>query len=288
MLMIDKRQQKWIEKENNKDNIDKTYQTLLANDEINKQFSYKELEDLCKGISTTKILLYGKQAFTWLLKNFTKNDINNQLLIDEIDILEENQLENQKNDLTKLKDEIINKNTNEIQSKLESIRNTYQNIDTRFKPNLQSIEWKQFVYQKEQNIDVIKILKKNNIDPNFYFQIRYTAEQIIKNTNELSEDQIQFIQQFNTLNRSLNINYQINIPIDKIRNTPKPNNLSDVIKTPDAVFAYPSIREYTTKQPDILTNKNRLSISPKLQADIRSNTPKDQQEELWELIKKNV
>jgi adenosine deaminase len=215
-----------------------------------------------------------------LLKNFTKNDINNQLLIDEIDILEENQLENQKNDLTKLKDEIINKNTNEIQSKLESIRNTYQNIDTRFKPNLQSIEWKQFVYQKEQNIDVIKILKKNNIDPNFYFQIRYTAEQIIKNTNELSEDQIQFIQQFNTLNRSLNINYQINIPIDKIRNTPKPNNLSDVIKTPDAVFAYPSIREYTTKQPDILTNKNRLSISPKLQADIRSNTPKDQQEEL--------
>lgn len=61
--MIDtKENSQSIEKETRKNDIVKPYQTLLANDEINKKFNYEELQYLYKGIDTTKILLYGQQA----------------------------------------------------------------------------------------------------------------------------------------------------------------------------------------------------------------------------------
>jgi len=80
----------------------------------------------------------------------------------------------------------------------------------------------------------------------------YTAEQLIKESGKLSEEQITFVNQFNTLNQSLNIDYQITIPTEKMQFADKPNNLSDVIASPTAVLAYTSVREYTSKQPNII------------------------------------
>jgi len=262
--MIDtKENSQSIEKETRKNDIIKPYQIILENDEVNKQFSYEELQSLCKGIDTTQILLYGQQALIWLLKDFTKDDIDSNLLIYEINELEKHQLENQRNDLRKLKNEIINTNaseiqtnTSEIQTKIDNLRNNYQNIDIHFKPNLESSEWTNFTYEKQEDINLIHILNENNIDPNFYFQIRYTAEQLIQSQEQITPENIAFINQFNTLNKSLNIDYQINIPTEKMQFADKPKNLSDVIASPTTVLAYPSVREYTSKQPNHINRLN--------------------------------
>lgn len=175
----------------------------------------------------------------------------------------------------------------EIQKQMQNLQVSYEQIKTLYPIDQNNSNRINFLQQKKTPT-LLQTLQANNIDVNQYLEMWYTAEQLIKESNELNEDQIQFVQQFNTLNTSLNIDYQITIPIDKIRNTPKPNNLADIIKTPDAVFAYPSVREYTSKQANIIDKSDKkIDINPKLQQDIWTKLSPEQQEEIQEAIKKN-
>ena len=115
----------------------------------------------------------------------------------------------------------------------------------------------------------------------------YTAEQIIT-TQQVEPDTISFINQFNTLNKTLNIDYQITIPTEKMQFADKPKNLSDIISSPTAVLAYPSVREYTSKQADTINKLDKkIDINTKLQQDIWTKLSPKQQQEIQEAIKKN-
>src|SRR5690606_36586826 len=94
--------------------------------------------------------------------------------------------------------------------------------------------------------------------------------------------------QFNTLNRSLNIDYQIDIPVESLQFANKPKNLEDVIKNPESVLAYESVRTFTQNQPDIRPKDKTIEdINPKLQNDIRNTLPDQTKETIIKQIQEN-
>lgn len=260
-------QQSWILQ-------DLMYEVVQNDPEIQSQYTQEDLKKLLNWVSNIDITIFATQAIKWLLLELPKEIISNEIVITEISILK-------KADRKEIENEWIAQKT-------QSLRELYDTIDQKYKPNTQSPERKIFFSQQQKDINLMNILKKNAIDPNFYLQTLYTAEQLIKSKEILTPKAISFINQFNAFNKSLNIDHQITIPTEKIQVIDKPNNLSDIIASPTAVLAYPSVKEYTSKQKNILNSSiGKTNINPKMQQDIWTKLTPEQQENIRELIKKN-
>lgn len=254
----------------------------------------KDIEQLFKDISDADRVQYGLAALKWLLAEvetteyITEKDIKDEILaLKKFDKQEKEATSNIENTTSNIEDtnDIVDKKHISIQTALLETKISYNFIDNKYKASSQEL---QIFKENYLTSEITKKLETANINIDDYMAFWYTAEQLIKEPDELSEEQITFVNQFNNFNRTLDIDYQITITIDKLRNTPKPNNLADIIKTPDAIFAYPSVREYTSKQPNIIDKPNeKIDINPKLQQDLWTKLSSEQQEKIQEAIKKN-
>jgi len=223
-------------------------------------------------ISTHNILaelLFLKNAHK---KNSKKEDIDTRK--EDIDTRKED-IDTRKEDIDTRKEDIdtrkedINKQKIDIQTQFLETKIAYNFLDDQYKASPQQLD--QFK-ETQLTSDIIEQLQTANINIDDYMAFWYTAEQLIKESGELTEEQIIFVNQFNTLNKSLNIDYQITIPTEKMQFANKPKNLSDIITSPTAILAYPSVREYTSKQPNIINKPTeKIDINPKFQEDVWEN-----------------
>lgn len=243
----------------------------------------EDIEKLFKSIDEDDREIYWLDALLWLLSDLQSTKyITEKFIIDEINALKK---QNNKQEQVDTEEEQIDTKHINIQTTFLETKMDYHFLDNRDKASPQELQTFKDNYLTSEITEKLKIA---NINIDDYVAFWYAAEQISKESGELTEEQITFVNQFNNFNRTLDIDYQITIPVDKLRNTPKPNNLADIIKTPDAVFAYPSIREYTSTQPNIINKATeRIDINPKLQQDIWTELSPKQQQEIQEAIKKN-
>lgn len=268
-------EQSWIEKE-----LLDTCKKLFPQENI----SEISIQLLFKDITNQDQRKYWITAIKNLVIDFEWKDINSYILNTEIEALKEynkvnNTIADKENNIEQSKQKQIDVQTTFLETKMN-----YNFLDDKYKAAPQELQTFKDNYLTSA---ITEKLQTANINIDDYMTFWYAAEQISKEPGELTEEQITFVNQYNNFNKILDINYQITIPVDKLRNTPKPNNLTDVIKTPDAVFAYPSVREYTSKQADTINKLDKkIDINTKLQQDIWTKlSPK--QQEIQEAIKKN-
>lgn len=277
-----------------KDKIEKNsvITNVLKNPDLAKIFSYEELQSLLTDIDHDTIEKYAAQALLWLIIDRDPNDINTDIVQKKIRFLEENHttITTQKS-LEDIKEEIKNKNSNrqkisqeeqedrdKIKQKIDTLSLEHEEIKKQHPINKTTANRKFFLEINKTN-KLEQILTKNNVNIDQYLEMRYSAEQLIKSQENLTPETISFISQFNTLNTSLNIDYQIDIPTESMQFANKPKNLGEIIKSPDSVLAYEGIRNYTQTQPNIIEKPNEtIKINPKLQQDIRSQLPDTKKE----------
>jgi len=279
--------------------IDKELLNICKTNFPNENIEEASIQILFKNISDKDKKDYWSLAIKNLANDFSWEEFSPYILIFEINALKEyndkeNVTTNKENVTTDKKDVITDKEEKEqlkneqhidIQTTFLETKVSYNFLDNKYKSSAQELQQfkdKYFTSEITEKLQTAKI----NIDD--YMAFWYTAEQLIKESGELNEEQITFVNQFNNLNRTLNIDYQINIPTEKMQFADKPKNLSDVIASPTTVLAYPSVREYTNKQPNIINKPTeKIDINPKLQEDIWENIWSEKQEQIRETIKKN-
>lgn len=274
---------------------DNIIDNLLTDPRIAENFDQQRLAILFADINPEIIKEYGYRALISLLQYYQPIEITPKKLLKEITALQDQEEEKIDSDINILKNQIIIKEQTidqkeryqiEIQKQMQNLQTSYEKIKIRYPIDENNANRINFIQQKNTPT-LLQKLQANSIDIHQYLEMWYTAEQIIT-TQQIEPDAISFVNQFNTLNKTLDIDYQITIPTEKMEFADKPNNLSDIIASPTTVLAYPSVREYTNKQPDIINKLDKkIDINTKLQQDIWTKLSPKQQQEIQEAIKKN-
>ena len=244
----------WLEKEENTRSDSSYSLSPLFLQEVDAYFSDNidrgHIDNLFQNISTedqNEFWLLALQSFVW--EGIPLEFLDKVLIQDEILALKSTENITQKTENITQNTESIAQGQSLIDNKFTSLQWQYDSLSDDIKPSENALQMFMNDYLNE---DVSMRLENYGLNSQDYMRLRYTAEQIAQQ-DWLTPETLTFIQDFNTLNRSLDIDYQITLPGMKEEPTGWWNSLRDVISDPAILRKNNSVSSYVRwlSLPDI-------------------------------------
>ena len=174
----------------------------------------------------------------------------------------------QKKEQTDQKKEQTDQKKEQKETLYTQLMTTYETIEETYKPT-----WKENLSEKYSEItQKSEFQTLSEKEQENYLKARYTAEKIVKEArknNSISEKHVAFIEQFNELDKELNLNSQIDIsgiPRENIETKSSVNTMNDIITNDkigeELVARNESIQSFVKESKDIIPDKDKEQLFP--------------------------
>ncbi len=174
----------------------------------------------------------------------------------------------QKKEQTDQKKEQTDQKKEQKETLYTQLMTTYETIEETYKPT-----WKENLSEKYSEItQKSEFQTLSEKEQENYLKARYTAEKIVKEArknNSISEKHVAFIEQFNELDKELDLNSQIDIsgiPRENIETKSSVNTMNDIITNDkigeELVARNESIQSFVKESKDIIPDKDKEQLFP--------------------------